>query len=113
MPGRGEADSEVALRKLGGQFPQTAIVVTLGPRGALYLCGEERFRVPSRKVKAVDTTAAGDTFAGYLLAQLSANSEVLPALELACSAAALCVTRPGAAPSIPALAEVLEFQAMA
>ena len=107
----GEADSEVALRKLGGQFPQTAIVVTLGPRGALYLRGEERFRVSGRKVKAVDTTAAGDTFTGYLLAQLAVGTEVLPALELACSAAALCVIRSGAAPAIPALAEVLEFQA--
>ena len=107
-----EADSEVALRKLGGQLPQTAIVVTLGSHGVLYLRGEERFRVPGRKVKTVDTTAAGDTFTGYLLAQLAVAAEVLPALELACNAAALCVTRAGAAPSIPTMAEVVEFQRM-
>ena len=107
----GEADSDMALRKLGAQFPDTAFVITLGPRGALYLQGDERHRVPGHKVRAVDTTAAGDTFTGYLLAQLAAGEDVLPALQLACCAAALCVTRPGAAPSIPSRDEVLAWQA--
>ena len=106
----GEADSEIALRKLASQFPSTAVVVTLGPSGALYLRGEERHRVAGRKVKAVDTTAAGDTFTGYLLAQLATGGEVLAALEIACSAAALCVTQPGAAPAIPTKADVIKFQ---
>jgi len=107
----GEADSDMALRKLGGLFPETSIVVTLGPRGALYLHGEERYRVPGRKARVVDTTAAGDTFTGYLLARIAAGSEILAALELACSAAALCVTRPGAAPSIPTRDELAAWQA--
>ena len=52
-------------------------------------------------VKAVDTTAAGDTFAGYFLATLAAGETAQTALQRASKAAAIAVTRPGAAGSIP------------
>jgi ribokinase len=52
-------------------------------------------------VKPVDTTAAGDTFIGYLLAGIVRRRDVEEALRYACKAAAVCVTRPGAADSIP------------
>lgn len=61
---------------------------------------------PAYRVKAVDTTAAGDTFTGYFLAAIDQGSPVAAALELASRAAAISVSRPGAAPSIPLRAEV-------
>ena len=57
---------------------------------------------PAQAVEAVDTTAAGDTFIGYFLAELLAGEPTVQALTIATKAAALCVTRPGAAVSIPA-----------
>jgi len=57
----------------------------------------------------VDTTAAGDTFTGYYLAALAAGLPEEAALRRACAAAAIAVTRPGAAPSVPTAAEVDAF----
>ena len=58
------------------------------------------------KVKAVDTTAAGDTFTGFFLASLARGEDIPRCLENASLASALAVSRPGAAPSIPTMAEV-------
>jgi len=59
----------------------------------------------------VDTTGAGDTFAGFLLAGLHAGARTTAALQLASAAAALKVTRPGTADAIPSKAEVQAFLA--
>lgn len=66
----------------------------------------QHINVPSRSVEPVDTTAAGDTYIGYLAAALSRGTSVEQAMTVAASAAALAVTRPGAARSIPRAAEV-------
>jgi len=91
------------LRK---RFPHTAIVLTLGSRGVRYHDAGGVVTVPAPQVEAVDTTAAGDCFIGYLLAGLAAGHPVRDSLTTACAAAAICVTRPGAAPSIPLATEV-------
>ena len=65
---------------------------------------------PAFRVKAVDTTAAGDTFTGFLMGGLLAGRTVPEAMELAAKASAIAVTRPGASPSIPTLEEVLGWQ---
>ncbi|MGI4984620.1 MAG: PfkB family carbohydrate kinase, partial [Janthinobacterium lividum] len=62
---------------------------------------------PARRVDAIDTTAAGDTFIGGLAAALAAGRPVDAAVRFGQAAAALSVTRAGAQPSIPRLAEVL------
>lgn len=103
------ADIEVAIKKLTTLLPTTALVITLGAEGALYCAEDEQIQVAAYLVKAVDTTAAGDTFTGYLLAQLAAGVSVKSALTTACGAAALCVSRAGASPSIPLLSEVSAF----
>ncbi len=59
------------------------------------------------RVTAVDTTAAGDTFTGYFLAMLLRGGTPKDAMEIAATAAAIAVTRPGAVPSIPWLEETL------
>ena len=51
------------------RYPRTALVLTLGADGVLFDGGGVRLREPARTVRAVDTTAAGDTFLGYFLAE--------------------------------------------
>ncbi|MEV0385195.1 ribokinase [Nonomuraea sp. NPDC050643] len=77
-------------------------VITLGSEGALYGSRSgARLRVPAVEVKAVDTTAAGDTFVGALAAARSEGSEMERALAFASTAAALSVQREGASTSMP------------
>jgi ribokinase len=80
------------------------LLLTLGSRGACYRAagGKQEIRIAAAPVeKVVDTTAAGDTFIGYFVAGLAAKMELQPALELSAEAAAVTVSRPGAAVSIP------------
>lgn len=81
--------------------PDAATVLTLGAKGAVYSKGDTRVEQPADRVKPVDTTAAGDTFVGFFLAELTRGSGPAEALKTACRAAAICVTRQGAADSIP------------
>ncbi|MBX3049897.1 MAG: ribokinase [Caldilineaceae bacterium] len=97
----GASEPEAILAGMRRRFPAATVVLTLGAAGAIYDDGNQRIRVPAQKVEVVDTTAAGDTFIGYFLARLSAGDDPRSALEIATRAAAICVTRPGAAPSIP------------
>ena len=62
--------------------------------------------MPALKVEAVDTTAAGDTYTGYFLAGLSEGKGARESMELATRAAAITVSRPGAAESIPMASEL-------
>ena len=87
--------------KLGEKYPDTRFVLTLGSKGAVYIHKNERIYQNAFSVKAIDTTAAGDTFAGFFLQSISAEKEIKAALERASKAAAICVTRKGASPSIP------------
>ncbi len=103
-----DASPETVVGALQARFPDAAILLTLGGDGSLYSRGGERIRTPAQAVEAVDTTAAGDTFTGYFLAELLAGESVGQALSLASRAAALCVTRPGAADSIPQRSEIEE-----
>lgn len=103
----GESAPEKILDTLRRRFPRAAIVLTLGHDGAMYADKTERFSVPARRVTAVDTTAAGDTFTGYFLAILLRGGTPKDAMEIAATAAAIAVTRPGAVPSIPWLEETL------
>lgn len=90
-----------------------AVVVTLGPRGALYRDRTgARHRQPGLPVVVADTTGAGDTFAGYLAAALADGDPVPIALDRANTAAALCVQRRGAVPAVPHRGEVDAFGAV-
>lgn len=86
-------------------YPRAAVVLTLGDKGVIYQDKESRFEIEAGKVIAKDTTAAGDTFIGYLLSHLSQGHNTAQCLGMACKAASLCVTRPGAAQSIPRFEE--------
>lgn len=77
------------------------VVVTRGGAGSSVVDGACRSSVPAERVEVVDTTAAGDTFIGYLVAGPVEEGVTAVDLARAGAAAALTVTRPGAAPSIP------------
>ncbi|HEY0233033.1 MAG TPA: ribokinase [Dokdonella sp.] len=82
------------------------VIVTLGERGCCARADGRIVLQPAFAVDAVDTTAAGDTFCGALVAALGRGDAIAPALREACAASALACTRPGAQSSIPARAEV-------
>lgn len=104
----GETDPDKILDKLTELYPHAQIVLTLGGDGSVY-CGKgQRIRQQVYKVQAVDTTAAGDTFTGFFFAAVADGVEPAEALKRASKASSISVTRPGAAASIPTLAEVLE-----
>ena len=105
--GGGNTPDEM-LDAMAQRFPEAMVVLTLGEDGAVCRRGNERWQQPCYPVKAVDTTAAGDTFTGYFLAAYTQGSTIPEALRLAARAAAIAVTRKGAAPSIPCMAEVRE-----
>ena len=102
-------DMDELASALSEQFPAAVIVLTIGSEGAIYSGPGKRFRQPVYKVKAVDTTAAGDTFTGYFIAGILKGLPEEKAMDMAAKAAAIAVTRPGAAPSIPKMQEVEMF----
>jgi len=102
-------DAAGAWEALHKNHPRLSAVITLGTEGGYLFSGEETVFQPAFKVKAVDTTAAGDTFTGYLFAMKAAGRSNAEAMLTAAKAAAIGVTRPGASPSIPLLSEVLTF----
>ena len=77
------------------------LIVTMGSKGALICEGGPATFVPAHKVKAVDTTAAGDTFCGALCVAISEGKSLKEAAEFACAASALTVQKMGAQNSIP------------
>lgn len=77
------------------------LIVTMGSKGALICDGGQPVFVPAHKVKAVDTTAAGDTFCGALCVAISEGKSLKEAAEFACAASALTVQKMGAQNSIP------------
>lgn len=85
------------------------VIVTLGERGCIARDGAETLRQPAFAVDVVDTTGAGDTFCGALVAALARGAAMADALREACAASALACTRMGAQSSIPARAEVEAF----
>lgn len=102
MPG---APVEEAARALLTTDQQT-IVVTVGARGAQYVQRGKSALVPGFRVNVVDTTGAGDAFNGGLAVALAEGRALEDAIAFANATAALCVTRPGTAPSMPQRAEV-------
>ena len=85
------------------------VLVTLGAQGVVVIdCAGAR-HFPAKKVKAVDTTAAGDTFIGALAAALCEGQSLDDAVALGQAASALCVTRKGAQTSIPYRRQLAPF----
>ena len=82
------------------------VCVTIGERGAVAIIGGETHGIAGRAVAVVDTTGAGDCFAGAVAAELARGRPLREALAFANVAASICVQRMGAGPSMPSRNEV-------
>ena len=97
-----EAEAFTADKSLKEVFPSANIVKTLGKKGAICIIGnEEIFMTSSNFGAAVDTTGAGDTFTGFFFANILKGKSAQFAMKQAADAAAISVTKNGAAESIP------------
>lgn len=105
-----DTDPQQLMDLLSAKFKDSSIVLTLGVHGSLYKDkNSQSIFVNAFKVNAVDTTAAGDTYLGYLITMLTQNHEPKEALTIASAASAIAVTKKGASPSIPHINEVMDF----
>ncbi len=111
LTGRKQVSDEEIPAMAGELYAKgiNTVILTLGSQGVfLKNDGFEGF-IPGYKVKAVDTTAAGDVFNGALAAALAAEKPIREAIAFAQKAAAISVTRMGAQPSAPATGEIESF----
>ena len=104
----GEKEPDRILAKVKELYPKAKVVLTLGGDGSVYQDETGIYRQGIFKVKAVDTTAAGDTFTGYFISAVIDGMPVQDGLKLAAKASAIAVSRPGATASIPVRSEVVE-----
>jgi ribokinase len=99
------AAPEETVAALAARLGRT-VIATLGPDGAVAAAGADIFHVPALTVTPVDTTGAGDTFAGVLAACLDEGRSLRDAMALAAIAGSLACTKHGAQPSFPTRAEI-------
>ncbi len=100
------AQLETATAKSVGTLGVPDVVVTLGAQGCKWVSNKGEKRFDAYPAEAVDTTGAGDTFTGYLVAGLDRGLNMEAAIDLALKAGALMVTRRGTADVIPDLKEI-------
>ena len=101
-------DEKIAYFK--NTYPNLRVVMTLGSKGSIFIAKDEKIKQDSFKVKALDTTGAGDTFTGYFVSYFYQGKDVKEAMEIASKASALSVTKKGASISIPSLDDVKNFE---
>lgn len=99
-------EEKVLLKEIAEKFPGAVIILTLGGKGSLYYGEKEVFEQPIVSTEVVDTTAAGDTFTGYLIGSIARGYDAKISMAYAAKAASIAVSRKGAAPSIPTAEEV-------
>jgi ribokinase len=105
QPATSLADAEIAARILLGRGARQ-VIVTLGERGSLLVDGGQVMHVAAPRVKAVDTTGAGDAFVGTLAYFLAVGAPVVEAMQRANQVAAISVQRPGTQTSYPHSADL-------
>lgn len=98
--------AEETIQNFINQYPESALVLTLGSKGSMYKDKYQQISQSAYKVKAIDTTAAGDTFTGYFLWAVSNNRDIKFALDIASKASSIAVSREGASKSIPFASEL-------
>jgi len=106
----GRQDAESILREMAKAYPHAEVILTLGAKGAVWSDGRREIHQPACRVQATDTTGAGDTFTGYVLAGLAQGHPMEASLAAAAKASAIMVTRCGAASAIPFCAEVEAYE---
>ncbi len=102
----GSGDPDTIAAQFISRYPESKLILTLGKNGSLFRSKNESFYQNIFPVKAVDTTAAGDTFTGYFLAAITDGKAPETALRLATKASSITVSKKGASSSIPYMSEV-------
>ena len=102
----GQDEPQAALAVLTERYPDADVVLTLGSDGLVHARAGATTVLPAFRADAVDETAAGDAFIGFLMASLLAGETMAQALRSGAAAGALAVAKAGAASSIPVLADV-------
>jgi len=105
----GQTTPTTIVAAMEASFANAKIVLTLGKGGSIFHHGDEELYQAAFDVDTVDTTAAGDTFTGYLIAGILKKQPMRDVLVNASKAAALAVQKQGAAQSIPFMSEVELF----
>ncbi len=106
----GKEDKDEIVSDMNEKYPGASIVLTLGDKGSVYSDGTRKIYQNAYKVKPIDTTGAGDTFCGYLLASISQGKLIDKAMELASKASSIAIQTKGASNSIPELSIVEQFE---
>ena len=102
----GSSDPTEIASNFSIQFPESNLILTLGSQGSLFKNADTLIRQPIYPTKAVDTTAAGDTFTGYFIAAITNGKNAAEALNIASKASSITVSRMGASESIPYIDEI-------
>lgn len=103
-------DNETSLAHIASSLLKKGVanvLITLGAKGAYFQNAKQQFIVPAPRVKAIDTTAAGDVFNGALAVAIAEGMDWEKAITTACQAGALSVTRMGAQNSAPYRTEII------
>ncbi len=101
-----ENEPNKIIQAMRREYPNALIILTLGEQGSIYDDRHITTCIPAVPIVPVDTTAAGDTFIGYLITGIIKGDTFKKSMETASKAASICVTRKGAADSIPERTEV-------
>ena len=99
-----KVEDEASALQAAGIFREKGVkdvVITLGSRGVFVLCGQEYRMIPAKKVRAVDTTGAGDAFNGGFVTALSEGKDMFSAVEFGNQTAALSVMKKGSSVAMP------------
>ena len=107
----GTTDPPTAAKLLRDRLPNAEVVLTLGKDGLIHAGANGLSRLAAYPVQAMDETAAGDAFIGFLMAALLAGDHIDTALRMGSAAGALAATKAGAASSIPTRTEVRKLAA--
>lgn len=104
----GRKDFDGIIPAIAKKYPNANVLLTMGELGSMYYDGKDIYKQDIFKVKAVDTTAAGDTFLGYFVYGLTAEEKmpIAAILKMAAKASSITVSNKGAAGSIPTRSEV-------
>lgn len=105
-----QEDYHGMLKVLSLRYPNTMLVLTVGEQGAMCWNRGTLFNQCAFETPVIDTTAAGDTFCGYFIADILRGRPIAEAMEDAAIAAAMTVSRLGAADSIPTRDEVDRYR---
>ena len=106
----GQTTPTTIVAAMEASFANAKVVLTLGKGGSIFHHGDEELYQAAFDVDTVDTTAAGDTFTGFLIAGILKKQPMRDVLVNASKAAALAVQKQGAAQSIPFMSEVELFE---